>query len=365
MKAWEKLWRGVKLVYPRYSYNAKAMFRQAAAAADVKEHLLYSVASRPFAGRFAYEGSPDISRSFATYSSYQQTGYIGRVRDVTFIEPLFGFVVMNGGQYFRESVPYCDDSSMPPPFVLDNRGYQNRTCFKEAISIRYGWDNYWHFYNDALGTLAFLYSKGVPTDIPVVVPEGALQYSYVREVLKTHKFFKSIHFVFQKPDQWIECENIWFGKVLPNTRENLLNVVPLIDCGNPSGALQGRKLYVSRRGCATRNLANVRSIEAIAERHGFRVLDTVRLDVAAQKAAFRSAEVVVGVHGAGLSNLLFACDSHPKVLEIFPSSLVPPHYYWLSRELGYEYRAMLGSTLASDGTFYLDEAAFSAELERL
>jgi hypothetical protein len=44
---------------------------------------------------------------------------------------------------------------------------------------------------------------------------------------------------------------------------------------------------------------------------------------------------VVGTHGAGLTNVLFS--DAVKVIEIFPSWYVLPHYLYLCRSLGHPY----------------------------
>lgn len=364
-KIWGKLHRWSTSVCSHYLYAVKKLVVRTAAPASVDSHLVQFSKWRPFTKYSYYEGNSKIARSFAKYSSYEQTEYICNVKETTLLEPRYGFVVTKNGKYFKESLPYCDDTMTPLPFILNKWRGSKMTCLNEAISIRYGWNNYWHFYNDALGTLFFLHNHGISKDIPIIVPEQALRCHYVREVLKNHEYFKKLTFIFQSSNQWIECKNIWFGKVLPNTKDNLRDVCQLIDSTRTPSGLIHEKIFLTRRGDNGRTLSNLDSIEKIAEKSGFSIVDTALLDVVLQKALFESAKVIVGLHGAGLANLIFSHGGTPKVLEIFPGNSIPPHYYWLSMELGYDYRAMYGSDLGRSGEFILDENAFSEEIRKL
>src|SRR6266567_3722237 len=179
-------------------YLLSRFFRQTAAPAAIDSHLVYNTQCFPFADYGFFESDKKVSDSFHRYSSYEQRGYVCNVRHTTFIEPIFGFVVTENDEYLKESIPYSNDNLIPPPFVPDRWHGGKKICLSEAISIRYGWNNYWHFYNDAIGTLVFLHSLGISKDIPIVVPEETLQNGYVREVLKNHAYFKNLNFIFQK-----------------------------------------------------------------------------------------------------------------------------------------------------------------------
>ena len=53
------------------------------------------------------------------------------------------------------------------------------------------------------------------------------------------------------------------------------------------------------------------------------------MSIAEQIELFYDADYVIGVHGAGLVNIIFS--SQINVLEIFPTSYVIPHYFYLSK----------------------------------
>lgn len=76
-----------------------------------------------------------------------------------------------------------------------------------------------------------------------------------------------------------------------------------------------RRIYISRAGTARRRLVNEQGLQPLFQEFGF---ETIRLEdypFEEQVKICRSAEVLAGVHGAGLVNMLFLHES-AKVLEI-------------------------------------------------
>jgi len=84
-------------------------------------------------------------------------------------------------------------------------------------------------------------------------------------------------------------------------------------------ARTGRRLYVSRSDAriAKRQVVNEDEIVARLERRGFEVIRGSELSVADQARVFAEADVVLGPHGAGLTNILF-CRPGTPVIELFP-----------------------------------------------
>jgi hypothetical protein len=101
-----------------------------------------------------------------------------------------------------------------------------------------------------------------------------------------------------------------------------------------------RKLMISRRDTVGRQILNWDEVLPIFDRHGFEIVELSGLSTDAQITLFRDASQVVGVHGAGLTNILFA-PRDCAVLEILPP-LVATHDYWLlASALGQRYWALV------------------------
>lgn len=103
---------------------------------------------------------------------------------------------------------------------------------------------------------------------------------------------------------------------------------------------KGRRILISRTDAPSRHIINNEEVEAVFGRHGFEPVVLSGLSFAEQRDLFTEASHVAGVHGAGLSNLLFA-SQNCRVLEILPP-LVASHAYWmLCSALGQHYRVMI------------------------
>lgn len=88
-----------------------------------------------------------------------------------------------------------------------------------------------------------------------------------------------------------------------------------------------RRLYISRRDAARRHVLNEDALEPTLRRHGFEIVTLSGESVARQAALFREAEIVIGLHGAGLTNTGF-CQAGTPVVEILPigSRFLSPYY---------------------------------------
>jgi capsular polysaccharide biosynthesis protein len=97
-----------------------------------------------------------------------------------------------------------------------------------------------------------------------------------------------------------------------------------------------RRVYLTRRGAATRRLANEAELLPLLERHGFVAVQAESMSAAEQLALFQSAEAVIGVEGAALVNLLIA-PAHAKVGVIVADGLYKPRHYFVSAPIGQDF----------------------------
>ena len=101
------------------------------------------------------------------------------------------------------------------------------------------------------------------------------------------------------------------------------------------------KIYLSRRQTATRPLVNEDLLIERLRQRGFEIVLPERLSFLEQVVVFARAKIIVGVHGAAFSNLVFA--ENARVLEIFsPDYLRPDCYYTLADQCGHRYWYLVG-----------------------
>jgi hypothetical protein len=106
----------------------------------------------------------------------------------------------------------------------------------------------------------------------------------------------------------------------------------------PDETKKVNRIYVSRRN-STRTPENESEIEQILTSLGFQILNCSQLSLHDQFNAFHNAEIVIGPHGAGLTNLMF-CQKGTKVIELIPSAFHNPCYEHLSSLSALQYKAL-------------------------
>jgi capsular polysaccharide biosynthesis protein len=106
-------------------------------------------------------------------------------------------------------------------------------------------------------------------------------------------------------------------------------------------------------------------VETVLHRHRFETVDLDRLSVRDQIELVQSAAVVVAIHGAGLSNLVFRYGEPTVVVEIFPPHDADASFYLICKDLGYEWFPLLGHSPTNKtrlANFALDVDALDAAL---
>jgi capsular polysaccharide biosynthesis protein len=109
--------------------------------------------------------------------------------------------------------------------------------------------------------------------------------------------------------------------------------------GVPAGP-PTRRLYVPRT--THRRISNIEELMPMLDEHGFEVFDAAGPED--PRHAFAEAAVVVGGHGAGLSDLAF-CRPGAAVLELLSDSHPMPFYATLAGSAGLRYGYLLGQGL--------------------
>jgi len=103
-----------------------------------------------------------------------------------------------------------------------------------------------------------------------------------------------------------------------------------------------RRIYISRSDAPTKRIINEAEVIEFLKPFGFKPIILSSMSVAEQALLFSEAEVVIGRHGAGLTNLVF-CNPGTKIIEFFPyGSRKSAMYSIISREIGLDYLQFSG-----------------------
>jgi hypothetical protein len=89
---------------------------------------------------------------------------------------------------------------------------------------------------------------------------------------------------------------------------------------------QTRRLYISRKKATRRRILNEDALMPLLERHRFEILHLEDMSIREAAATMRAASHVLAVHGAGLSNLIFA-QPGTRVMELYSAHL--SREYWV------------------------------------
>jgi capsular polysaccharide biosynthesis protein len=132
----------------------------------------------------------------------------------------------------------------------------------------------------------------------------------------------------------IPCPNRW----IPRWVAEFLRAVALANFAPEAGA---RRIFVMRDGSEKRRILNQAELDELLREHGIDSVSLQGRSVAEQVALFASAELVVSVLGAALTNLVY-CRPRTRVIEILPANLTFPVYLKLSATLGLDHAVSVG-----------------------
>ncbi|MEH7084168.1 glycosyltransferase family 61 protein [Neobacillus drentensis] len=103
-----------------------------------------------------------------------------------------------------------------------------------------------------------------------------------------------------------------------------------------------KKIYITRNGAGTSNrkILNEDVIFNYLKNDGFERYELEKISIADKAKLFAQADFVIAPTGAGLTNLVF-CNPGTKVIEIFPSNFLNPHYYLISQLYNLDYHHII------------------------
>lgn len=106
-----------------------------------------------------------------------------------------------------------------------------------------------------------------------------------------------------------------------------------------------RRILVLRGDAARRRLLNEGAVAAWADAHGFEAVSLTGMGFLDQIRLFRHARIVLGAHGAGLTNLVWAHPGRSALIELAPDAPSLNHFRRLAGRLRLPYwRVVAGRT---------------------
>lgn len=126
-----------------------------------------------------------------------------------------------------------------------------------------------------------------------------------------------------------------------------------------------KKVLISRDDVGRRTIKNKEEIYDYLLSQGFEEYRLGDMRFSQQVQLFSQADAVIGVHGAGLTNLVFSEDAN--VVEIFGDNIKKPTYFLLSKALNHNYGCIVGeqSGESRENDIYVELEEINQILEKL
>jgi hypothetical protein len=284
---------------------------------------------------------PDIETLFERTSDGKNIGYIKSVPGLSLIEPGKGYVLTPSGFPVEDSLSF-NNPQAPYPFqigwpsikALAQSHLRPRAhTYDTVVSLRHHHEtNYYHFLVDVLGALELLDASGIADGIPIVVGGKVARTSFGSEILNSGGL-ASREWILQD-DECIWATEILFLRTYQQYRTRADHLLDLMEVPIPSNH-DGDRLYLTRPPGCRRSVSNRGDVGALLRKYGFREVITDDLSLQEQIQLFQGARYIVGVHGAGLTNIIYRRGAPMALLELHSYSFVLDCYDRLSREYGY------------------------------
>ena len=189
-----------------------------------------------------------------------------------------------------------------------------------------GGDTYFHWMTDVLPRVGLARRAGYdPASFDWVLVNGLI-HPFQQESLQQLGIPANRCLAFHKKELLYEMEEAVLpslpgvpGVVPPESVDFLRNAFPA------GKTPRGRKIFIGRGEAKHRPLIHEKEIWAQLQKRGYDSVDCGKLSVQKQAEVFGSADMVVGVHGAALTNLVF-CYPGTQVVELFSPAYVNPCY---------------------------------------
>lgn len=109
---------------------------------------------------------------------------------------------------------------------------------------------------------------------------------------------------------------------------------------NPTSPSNKKKLFIDRASAGSRDILNKEDLYTFLEKENFIFIKPEDYSLNEQIELFQSAETVIGVHGAGLTNIAF-CSEGTKVIELMPPLCGTNAFWKLATALKLDYKCII------------------------
>ena len=288
---------------------------------------------------------PERFSKHLEYPLYEKTLF--RIKNVT-MRGREGILLLPDGKVTHQTGWALDHVTETMAYKKKWRGPEIFKKGNYSTLILYWGLGYYHWFKDVLAMLHETLEL-IPKNTIFLMPKGFENFylgDFYLKSLCALGVGKDRVVEFDGTESWM-FENFWWqppavhcDDQTPGSMqwigEKVSEAVPRLMDENPV------RVYISRALPFARILVNEAELLPLLSEMGFQVCRLESMTFEEQVRLFRNAEVVVGPHGAGFTNLIFSKPG-TRVVEIMAKGYERRCYWTLSAELGHDYRFYLGS----------------------
>ena len=333
---------------------------------DAAETLL---ASRQLwaAPEFDNDVPPCLRREYDWWLGETDEAWVRRFSGDVGIDPWSGHIFL-GRRVVWGSTDMATDRARErsPKFLWHglNRGRR----YRAVVSLHHKFDtNFFHFVNNVLVKLGMLKRAGLDNDLPVVVSARLGATGFFRDAVRLG-LFGDREVIVQGPREVIRASTVYTVKAHDPDKAALDD---LLDRCGVADRPAGNARVLVKRGRLSPNqrlFRNQAALEEMLREFGVETIDPMELSFGEQIARFSAASLVIGAHGAGLTNILWRRNAPGTLIELFNPNLASPHYFLYARYYGHDYHCLTNLNAVGKASFAsseVDLAALRAVLEAL
>lgn len=292
--------------------------------------------------------------------------YILEVNDCI-IEPEYGWgIIANDNSLVFDSISNnAWIETYHPSYFRYKKNKLHTIKYPQLVSINIlkgGENNYWHFLHDLLGEVVMA-KKVLPGQIPFLISKALAEKPFFKSALLQSSYLAQCTWII-RDEKYIEAGKAYFIQTMPNDNEQFFDVRNMLEVKESNKEKQ-RKIFLTRNKSRIRFVNNKDEIEEIARQYGFEIVDADNLSLQQQIELFGETRYLVGIHGAGLTNVLFRRNAPLHLLELLPKDYLQPHYFWISKGMGHSYSCLVGSRSLYDTSFYVEPKKFEEKLAQV
>jgi hypothetical protein len=233
--------------------------------------------------------------------------------------------------------------------VLARRRYRRLDAVYSAHTF---WSpNFYHFIVEVMPKLLTRVRVGDIGSLPVLVSRELYTTRFFQDFLRNPIGAKLDVVVFDD-GEYLRVNRFAFSCIRFEDliREDLLEISKMLFPDRTRDRAD-RRIFVTRAPHRGRRVTNEPELLRVLDAHGFAVVDMDGLSLREQAALMHETELCVAIHGAGLTNMIFADPGRLTIVELHPPTEPIECFRDMARLLGHRFRRITGTT----GQSYFDK----------